>query len=156
MFASWMSNHPRNAPKARRDDDERRADPSVSAAADPVVFLIDDDAAVRDAIETALEAAGIGVASFGSARQFLDAYRAEQRGCLVVDADLAGVEPELLRMLASSEPALQAIITSRRLRRHVLTPALAARSAVLLEKPFGMEELLPLIEAAIAAPSGQD
>lgn len=119
-----------------------------------MVFLVDDDAAVRDAIETALEAAGVGVASFGSARQFLDAYRAGQRGCLVVDADLAGVEPELLRVLASSELALQAIITSRRLRRRALTPALAARSAVLLEKPFGIEELLPLIKAAIARCSG--
>lgn len=151
-----MSKHSRDAPTAGRDDEERRADPSVSPTTDPMVFLIDDDAAVRDSIETALRAAGIVVASFGSARQFLDGYRAGQRGCLVVDADLPGVEPDLLRMLASSELALQAIITSRRLRRHALTPALAARSAVLLEKPFGIEELLPLIEAAIAAPGGQD
>ena len=118
------------------------------------MFLVDDDEAVRDAVANALQGAGFAVASFGSTRQFLDTYRAGQRGCLVVDLDLPGVEPELLRMLASAEHALPVIITSRRLRRRALAPTVAALGAVLLEKPFGVDDLLPLIEAAIASGNG--
>jgi FixJ family two-component response regulator len=121
---------------------------------DALVFLVDDDEAVRDAVTTALRAAGFGVAPFGSARQFLEAYRAGQRGCLVVDIDLPGVESDLLRMLASAELALPAIVTSRRLRRWQLAPALTGGRVALLEKPFGINELLPLIDAALAPRTG--
>jgi FixJ family two-component response regulator len=116
-----------------------------------VVFLVDDDEAVRDAVATALRGAGFAVASFGSARQFLDTYAPGQRGCLIVDLDLPGVEPELQGMLVSSEVALPVIVTTRRLRRRILAPALSAFAAVLLEKPFGVDELVPLVEAAIAS-----
>lgn len=117
------------------------------------MFLVDDDEAVRDAVATSLRAAGFAVLAFGSARQFLDAYRAGQDGCLVVDVDLPDVEPELLRMLATSELALPAIITSRRLRRRPLAPALHALPVRLLEKPFGIDDLLPLIRAATTSGS---
>ena len=121
---------------------------------DALVFLVDDDEAVRDAVTTALRAAGFGVATFGSARQFLEAYRAGQRGCLIVDLDLPGVESDLLRMLASAELALPVIVTSRRLRRGQLAPALNGGRVALLEKPFGIDELLPLIDAALAPRTG--
>ncbi len=114
------------------------------------MFLVDDDEAVRDAVAAGLRAAGFAVAAFGSAGQFLEAYRAGERGCLVVDIDLPGVESELLRMLASAELALPAVITSRRLRRWRLAPAFAALRVALLEKPFGIDELLPLIDRVTA------
>lgn len=124
---------------------------SSAPAGDALVFLVDDDEAVRDAVATSLRGAGFAVASFGSARQFLQAYRAGQRGCLIIDLDMPGVQPELLRLLVAAELALPVIITSRRLRRDALGPILGACAATLLEKPFGVDDLLPLVNAAIAA-----
>lgn len=151
-----MSQASREAAPRAQDEGERHAASSAQPASNALVFLVDDDEAVRDAVATSLRGAGFAVASFGSARQFLDEYQAGQRGCLVVDLDLPGVEPELLRMLATSELALPVIITSRRLRRRALAPTLSAFAAVLLEKPFGVDDLLPLIEAAIASGNGRD
>lgn len=140
----------REAPSPRQDERKRAAAPAGSAL-DGLVFVVDDDEAVRDAVATSLRAAGYAVADFSSARQFLDAYHAGQRGCLVVDVDTPGVESELLRMLASSELVLPAIITSRRLRQRALPPALTALHVVLLEKPFGIDNLLPLVRTALAS-----
>ena len=109
------------------------------------VILVDDDDAVRDAVATSLRTAGFTVVTFGSARQLLDEHRAGRRGCLVVDLDLPGIEVELLRMLS-----LPTIVTSRRLRRRALARALAPLPVVLLEKPFGIDDLLPLVRAALA------
>ena len=139
----------REAPPRGQDERTRAAPPG--SALDGLVFVVDDDEAVRDAVATSLRAAGYPVADFGSASQFLDGYRAGQRGCLVVDVDMPGVESELLRMLASSEVTLPAIITSRRLRQRALPPALTALHVVLLEKPFGIDNLLPLVRTALAS-----
>jgi DNA-binding NtrC family response regulator len=80
------------------------------------IFLVDDDDAVRDALEMSLRAAGHPVAAFGSTRQFLDAYRSGSSGCLVLDMDLPdGGAVGLLRTLAVAQVAMPAIITSRRL-----------------------------------------
>ena len=144
-------------PSPGRDCAEQQDPAPVAGSIDEaLIFLVDGDAAVRDAIATALRAAGFGVATFSSARRFLDEYRSAQGCCLVVDGDLPGVDPEILRMLATPALTVPAIITTRRLRRRTLGPALSAPRVVLLEKPFGIDDLLPLIRAAIAADRSGD
>lgn len=131
----------------------RRGDAAADQPADDVlVFLVDDDDAVRDAVAISLRTAGFRVVACGSARQLLDRYRAGQRGCLVVDLDLPDIETVLLRMVATSALSLPTIMTSRRLRRRAIARAFASLPAVLLEKPFGIDDLVPLIRAAIAQP----
>ena len=51
----------------------------------PTVFLVDDDHAVRDAMELLLDTAGFNTVSFASATEFLERYNASQPGCLVLD-----------------------------------------------------------------------
>jgi len=61
----------------------------------PVVFVVDDDAAVRDALRGFIEAAGRPVEVYDSARAFLDAWHPGRNGCLVVDCrmpDMDGIE----------------------------------------------------------------
>lgn len=119
------------------------------------VFLVDEDDAVRDALAVSLRAAGHPVAAFGSARQFLDAYRRGDPGCLVVDMDLPkGGAAGLLRTLALAEIFLPAIITSRRLRRNPLLGAPPPGRVLFLDKPFGVDELLRLIRMAMDTGSG--
>lgn len=129
----------------------RQGDGAADQPADNVlVFLVDDDDAVRDAVAISLRTAGFRVVACGSARQLLERYRAGQHGCLVVDIDLPDIETVLLRMVATSELSLPTIMTSRRLRRRAIARAYASLPAVLLEKPFGIDDLVPLIRAAIA------
>jgi FixJ family two-component response regulator len=114
------------------------------------VFLVDDDDAVRDALALSLRAAGYPVAAFGSARQFLDAYRSASPGCLVVDMDVPeGGAVGLLQTLAVAQIILPAIITSRRLRRIPGADGLPSGSILFLDKPFGIDELLRLIRSAM-------
>lgn len=110
------------------------------------MFLVEDDEAVRDAVAVALRTVGIRVTTFSSARECLEAWRAGRQACLVVDLDSPELEPGLLRLLAEPAPALSIIATSRRWHRR--RPALIDLRVPLLEKPFGMEELLPLIRGA--------
>jgi two-component system, LuxR family, response regulator FixJ len=121
------------------------------------IFLVDEDDAVRDALAMSLRAAGHPVAAFNSGRQFLAAYQREDPGCLVVDMDLADMgAAELLRTLAAAQPALPAIITSRRLKRRSPVGGLPPGRILLLDKPFGIDELLRLIRIALApAPGSQ-
>ena len=127
--------------------------PSLPAGA--TIFLVDDDDAVRDSLVLSLSAAGHPVVAFGSARQFLEAYRLRDAGCLVVDMDLPdGGAVGLLRKLAVAGSVLPAIITSRRLRRAPPSGVLPAGPILFLDKPFGVDELLRLIRTAMDAGVG--
>jgi DNA-binding NtrC family response regulator len=70
----------------------------------------------------------------------------------VVDLDLPTDGIGLLRALAAAGHALPAIVTSRRLRRRTVASALSPMPTLLLEKPFGVDDLLPLIHRALALP----
>ena len=56
----------------------------------PIVFVVDDDAAVQKAVSRLLRAAGIAVAAFASPREFLAQYDSDTPGCLVVDLVMPG------------------------------------------------------------------
>ena len=121
----------------------------------PTIFLIDEDDAVRDALAGSLRAAGHPVAAFGSAGQFIAAYRPGEPGCLVVDMDLPeGGAAALLQRLALAQVVLPAIITSRRLRRQAPADGLPAGRVLFLDKPFGIQELLQLIPLALGPAGG--
>ena len=110
---------------------------------------MDDDDAVRDALATTLAASGFAVAPFRSAKEFIDGYRGGGPACLIVELDLPEIDGlGLLRMLPDAGIDLPVIMTSRRLRRRRLPDGLAAWVGI-LEKPFGREELLRLIETAL-------
>jgi FixJ family two-component response regulator len=113
------------------------------------VFVVDEDDAVRDALVTTLGASGFAVAAFRSAREFIEGYRIGGPACLIVELDLPEIDgPALLQMLPGAGIDVPVIITSRRLRPRRLPDELA-RCVGILEKPFGREELLRLVHAAL-------
>ena len=133
-------------------DRRSNAPPSAHDPEQLTIFLVDGDEAVRDAVASALRVAGLRVCAFGSGQQFLAAYGPGRPACLVVDLDLPDMDGiALLRMLAATERALPTIVTSRRLRRGALASLLAPLPR-LLEKPFGIDDLLPLIRDAVTMP----
>jgi FixJ family two-component response regulator len=70
---------------------------------DAIVFVVEDDAAMRDALQRLLRSVGLGVETFASARAFLQRQGADVPGCLVLDVRLPGLSGlDLQRELAEA------------------------------------------------------
>jgi FixJ family two-component response regulator len=115
----------------------------------PVVFVVDDDARVREALSSLLASAGLEVAVFASATEFLNADKPDAAACLVLDLELPDVHGlELQRALAERAAPPIVFITG-----HGDIPssvkAMKAGAVEFLSKPFGDEELLRAIDVAI-------
>jgi len=116
----------------------------------PVVFVVDDDARVRQALSSLLASAGLDVAVFASATEFLEADKPDAPACLVLDLELPDIHGlELQKELAEREAPPIVFITG-----HGDIPssvkAMKAGAVEFLAKPFGDDELLRAIEASIA------
>ena len=115
------------------------------------VFVIDDDAAVRDSVALMLGLAGYRTAVFADAEAFLAAWKEDWVGCVVADVRLpgqSGVELQaVLRKRGASLPFV--IITAH---GDVPTARAAFRSQALdfLEKPFDNAQLYAAVETAFA------
>jgi FixJ family two-component response regulator len=116
----------------------------------PIVFLVDDDPRVREALCSLLSSVGLCVAAFGSAAEFLAFEKPDAPSCLVLDLQLPDVSGlELQRELAGGEAPPIIFITG-----HGDVPssvrAMKAGAIEFLSKPFGEQELLQAIDAALA------
>ena len=61
---------------------------SPGASCGPIVFVVDDDASVREAVNTLVRSVGLGAETFSSAKDFLQRQRPEGPACLVMDVRL--------------------------------------------------------------------
>lgn len=116
----------------------------------PVVFVVDDDSRVRDALSSLLASVGLRVSSFGSASEFLKAEKPDAPACLVLDLELPDISGlDLQQELASREAPPIVFITG-----HGDVPssvrAMKAGAVEFLSKPFREQELLSAIDSAIA------
>jgi RNA polymerase sigma factor (sigma-70 family) len=115
------------------------------------VFVIDDDASVRDSIALMLGLAGYRTSVFADAEAFLAAWREDWAGCVIADVRLpgqSGVElQDALRKRGTTLPFV--IITAH---GDVATARAAFRSQAVdfLEKPFDNAQLCAAIETAFA------
>jgi len=117
---------------------------------DPIVFVVDDDARMRDALASLIASKGLRVAVFGSASEFLNSEKPDNPGCLVLDLQLPGINGlELQRELASTAAPPIVFISG-----HGDVPssvkAMKAGAVEFLSKPFDEQELLQAINGAIA------
>ena len=115
----------------------------------PIVFIVDDDSRVREALSSLLASAGLDTALFGSASEFLGADKPDAPACLVLDLELPDTSGlELQRELADKDAPPIVFITG-----HGDIPssvrAIKAGAVEFLSKPFDDEELLKAIGAAI-------
>lgn len=118
--------------------------------AEPVIFVVDDDEAVRRALASAGTLLGRGVRSFASAAEFLAAYSPDQPGCLVLDIKMPGMTGlELQRKLADDGAAIPIIMISGHADVRIAVEAMTLGAVTLLEKPFRLEELLGHLRGAL-------
>lgn len=115
------------------------------------VFIVDDDASVRDAISLLLSLRGYTTATFASAEDFLAAVQPEWRGCVVLDIRMPGMSGlELQRCLHDNGPTLPTIVITAHGDVAAARQAFLADAVDFLEKPFDGEQLLLAIESALA------
>jgi FixJ family two-component response regulator len=118
---------------------------------DPIVFVVDDDASVRDAVRKLLASVGLRVETFGSAHEFLNHKRPETPACLVLDVrlpDLGGLEFQ--RALAEANVHIPIIFITGHADVPMTVRAMKAGAVEFLTKPFRGQELLAAIQEAIA------
>jgi FixJ family two-component response regulator len=115
------------------------------------VFIVDDDASVRDSLSLLLSLRGYVTASFASAEDFLSAVRSDWRGCVVLDIRMAGMSGlELQQRLRESGPTLPVIVITAHGDVAAARQALLADAVDFIEKPFNGDQLLAAIETALA------
>jgi FixJ family two-component response regulator len=118
---------------------------------DPMVFVVDDDPAVRDSIKKLLSSVGVRAETFGSTREFLAASRAEAPGCLVLDVRLPDVSGlEFQRELAASNVRIPIIFITGHADIPMTVQAMKAGAVEFLTKPFRGQDLLDAVQDAIA------
>lgn len=116
----------------------------------PFVFVVDDDPRVREALSSLISSAGLQVAVFHSAAEFLQFERPEVPGCLVLDLQLPGSSGLELQqqLLVKDTPPIVFISGHGDIPSSVR--AIKAGAIEFLPKPFDDQELLRAIHAAIA------
>ena len=118
---------------------------------DPVVFVVDDDASVRDAVKKLITSVGLRVETFESAREFLNRKAPDTPACLVLDVrlpDLGGLEFQ--RALAEANVHIPIIFITGHADVPMTVRAMKAGAVEFLTKPFRGQELLGAIQEAIA------
>jgi FixJ family two-component response regulator len=116
----------------------------------PVVFVIDDDPAAREAVEDLLHSVGVEVRSFRSTQDFMRCERPDAPGCLVLDVRLPGISGlEFQRELAKSDVHLPIIFLSGYADVPMSVGAIKSGAIEFLTKPFREQELLDAIQLGI-------
>src|SRR5271155_3791741 len=118
---------------------------------DPIVFVVDDDPSVRDAVQRLIGSVGLRVQTLGSTREFLGSKRPEAPACLVLDVrlpDSSGLE--LQRELTEANVQIPIIFITGHADVPMTVRAMKAGAVEFLTKPFRGQELLDAIQDAIA------
>lgn len=116
----------------------------------PIVFVVDDDDAVRASLERLIRSAGFTVKTFASANQFLENERPDVPGCLVLDVKLPGIGGlDLQRRLAENDIAIPIVFITGHGDIPMSVRAIKAGAIEFLTKPFRDQDLLDAISQAI-------
>ena len=115
-----------------------------------IVFVVDDDASIRDALKSLIRSVGLRVAAFGSPREFLQAKRPDAPSCLVLDVRLPGESGlDLQRELAEASIHIPIIFITGHGDIPMSVRAMKAGAVEFLTKPFRDQDLLDAIQQAL-------
>ena len=118
--------------------------------AEPTVFIVDDDPAVRQALTVLVRSMHLRAEAYESAQQFLDACGAARPGCLLLDVRMPGMSGlELLEQLNRSEVHMPAIVMSAYGDVPMVVRAMKAGAVNFLEKPCRDQQLWEAIQEGL-------
>lgn len=118
---------------------------------EPVVYIVDDDAGVREGLDSLVRSVGFQVRTFASATDFLRGPHPDAPGCLVLDIRMPGVSGlDLQRELTEAGVPIPIIFITGHGDIPMTVQAMKAGAVEFLTKPFREQELLEAIQQAVA------
>ena len=123
----------------------------------PLVYVIDDELAIRRALLRTLKSVGLNAEAFASAEEFLDAPRRETDACLILDVRLPGRSGmDLQRELVASGSSLPIVFVTAHTTSGRRREAMAAGAVAFLSKPVDEQALFEAIKEGLARATGAE
>jgi FixJ family two-component response regulator len=120
------------------------------AEPESIVFVVDDNAAVRNALDSLIRSVGYRVETFSSTQEFLRAKRPEVRSCLILDIRLKGISGlDFQSKLAKDNNPIPIIFISGHADIPMSVRAMKAGAVEFLTKPWDEQALLDAIHLAL-------
>lgn len=117
---------------------------------DPTVFVVDDDASIRDALSLLISLKGLRASVFSSAEDFLAVYDLQWRGCLLTDLQMSGMNGlDLQAKLQQRGSALPVVVLTAHGDVATTRAALKNGAVDFLEKPVDDDVLIDVLRNAI-------
>jgi len=118
---------------------------------EPILYVIDDDDAVRQSLEFLLKTAGVKVRSFDSGKAFLEVLPEIRSGCVLTDVrmpDITGIE--VLKRVKEVNPDLPVIVITGHGDISLAVEAMKIGAVDFLEKPFDDDLLLAAVKSGLS------
>ena len=123
----------------------------MSNTQEQTVFVVDDDAAVRDSIQELVESVGLQAEGYASARAFLDTFQPQRPGCLVLDVRMAEMSGLVLQQKLNELGArIPVIVLTGHGDVSMAVQAMKGGAIDFIQKPYPEQALLDSINAALA------
>jgi FixJ family two-component response regulator len=123
---------------------------SKSTEPAPAVFVVDDDASVREALEALFRSIGLQARTFGSAAEFLEDKRPDAPACLVLDVRLPGLSGlDFQKELAAAGITIPIIFMTGHGDIPMTVRAMKAGAFEFLAKPFRDQDMLDAVQQAL-------
>src|SRR5215510_4902193 len=117
---------------------------------DSIVYVVDDDPSMCEALKRLLGTVGLRAEAFRTPQEFLKAKRADAPRCLVLDVRLPGLSGlDLQRELINADPPIQIVFITAHADIPMTVQALKAGAVDFLTKPFRDQQLLDAVQQAI-------
>ncbi len=117
---------------------------------EPIIYIVDDDDAVRDSLELLLESEGKTVRSFAAGLTFLERADLERQGCVLLDVRMPDINGlDLQERLAGTGTRLPVIIMTGHGDVPMAVRAMKAGAVDFIQKPFTDQQMLDSIERAL-------
>ena len=117
---------------------------------DGIVFVIDDDESIREALKSLIRSVGLRVETFASAAEFLESKRPDVPACLILDVRMPGLSGlDLQRDLAETDVHIPIIFITGHGDIPMSVRAMKAGAVEFLTKPFRDQDLLDAIQQAL-------
>jgi RNA polymerase sigma factor (sigma-70 family) len=123
---------------------------NISASTDTTVFVVDDDASIRDALSLLISLKGLRASVYSSAEDFLAVYDPGWRGCLLTDLKMPGMSGlDLQALLRQRGVTLPVVVLTAHGDVSTTRAALKNGAVDFLEKPVDDEVLVDVLRNAI-------
>lgn len=123
---------------------------------EPLVYIVDDDAPLRESLGSLLRSLGLQVKLFGSVTEFMQHERADLPSCLVLDVRLRGTSGlDFQNDLAAAQISLPIVFMTGHGDIAMTVRAMKAGAVDFLSKPFREQDLIDAVSTALARDKAQ-